>query len=80
MGYYEPQFAYITVTQQWRFHVPARRYFNQALAEVKALLKPSRQCLWKASGRKLNGYQADLLHSSVEHCLDMEPEPSYPDW
>ena len=43
MGYYEPQFAYITVTQQWRFHVPSRRYFNQALAAVKELLKPNRQ-------------------------------------
>lgn len=80
MGYYEPQYAVITMTQQWKLHVPSRRYFSQALEEVRKLIKPSRTCLWKLGGQKCNGYQADLTSVSIEHSLDTALDPSYPDW
>jgi hypothetical protein len=78
-SYYSPRECIITATQQWRLHVPAQRYFNKALEDMKALLQPSRQCVWKASGRNYNGYQADLVFCSIETIAPTE-ELSYPDW
>ena len=80
MGYYEPQEALVTVTQQWKLLVPSKRYFTTALREIEKAMKPTRTCLWKLGGQKLNGYQADLLSFSIDHALDSATEPSYPDW
>lgn len=80
MGYYEPQETVITVTQHWRVQVAARRYFNQAVEEIRARLKPEHKCLWKASGRQYNGYQADLSSFSIVSALDSAIGGEYPDW
>ena len=92
MGYYDSQETIVTVTQYWHVRVAARRYFNQAIAELKGRLQPEHTCLWKASGSKFNGYQADLAsftidsasHSAIDSAshsaLDSAPASSYPDW
>jgi hypothetical protein len=84
MGYYEPQDTIVTVTQHWHVRVAARRYFNQAIAEIKERLQPEHKCFWKASGSKFNGYQADLasfaIDSASNSALDSALVSSYPDW
>jgi hypothetical protein len=84
MGYYDSQEALVTVTQYWHVRVAARRYFNQAIAELKGRLQPEHTCIWKASGTKFNGYQADLasftIDSALDPALDGAPAGSYPDW
>ena len=40
MGYYDSQETVVTVTQHWHVRVAARRYFNQAIAEIKERLQP----------------------------------------
>jgi hypothetical protein len=35
MGYYDSQETVVTVIQHWHVRVAARRYFNQAIAELK---------------------------------------------
>ena len=84
MGYYDSQEAIVTVTQHWHVRVAARRYFNQAIAEIKERLQPEHKCLWKASGAKFNGYQADLasfaIDSAPNSAIDSALVSSYPDW
>jgi len=84
MGYYDSQEALVTVTQHWHVRVAARRYFNQAIAELKGRLQPEHTCLWKASGTKFNGYQADLasftIDSASDSAFDSALACSYPDW
>ena len=84
MGYYDSQETIVTVTQHWHVRVAARRYFNQAIAEIKERLQPEHTCLWKASGSKFNGYQADLasftIDSAPNSALDSAPGSMYPDW
>ena len=84
MGYYEPQDTIVTVIQYWYVRVAARRYFNQAVAEIKERLQPERKCFWKASGSKFNGYQADLasftIDSAPDCAFDSAPGGMYPDW
>ena len=84
MGYYEPQDTIVTVIQYWYVRVAARRYFNQAVAEIKERLQPERKCFWKASGSKFNGYQADLasftIDSAPDFAIDSALVSSYPDW
>jgi hypothetical protein len=51
MGYYDSQETVVTVTQHWHVRVAARRYFNQAIAELKGRL-PARahmplESFWK---------------------------------
>jgi hypothetical protein len=79
MGYYDSQETVVTVTQHWHVRVAARRYFNQAIAEIKERLQPEHKCLWKASGAKFNGYQADLA-SFLTLPLTLPLVSSYPDW
>lgn len=84
MKYYAPEETIVTVTQHWHVRVAARRYFNQAIAEIKERLQPEHTCLWKASGAKFNGYQADLasftIDSALDSALDSAPSSMYPDW
>ena len=84
MGYYDSQETVVTVTQHWHVRVAARRYFNQAMAEIKERLQPEHTCLWKSSVTKLNGYQADLvslaIDSALDSALDSAPGGFYPDW
>ena len=84
MGYYDSQETVVTVIQYWHVRVAARRYFNQAIAEIKERLQPERKCFWKASGSKFNGYQADLasftIDSALDCALDSALVSSYPDW
>ena len=84
MGYYDSQEAVVTVTQHWHVRVAARRYFNQAIAEIKERLQPEHKCFWKASGAKFNGYQADLVSFTIDSApnsaLDSALVSSYPDW
>lgn len=80
MSYYSPQEATLIVTQVWKVHVAARRYFNKAMEEVKSKLKPDNRCFWKASGKNYNGYQADLAFFSIEEPLDSWKDALYPDW
>ena len=80
MGYYDSQETVVTVTQHWHVRVAARRYFNQAIAELKGRLQPEHTCLWKSSVTKLNGYQADLVSFAIDPALDSAPAASYPDW
>ena len=84
MKYYDSQETIVTVTQHWHVRVAARRYFNQAIAEIKERLQPERKCFWKASGSKFNGYQADLasftIDSASNSALDSAPGGMYPDW
>ena len=84
MGYYDSQETVVTVIQHWHVRVAARRYFNQAIAEIKERLQPEHKCLWKASGAKFNGYQADLasftIDSASNSALDSALVSSYPDW
>jgi hypothetical protein len=70
----------VTVTQHWHVRVAARRYFNQAIAEIKERLQPEHKCFWKASGSKFNGYQADLASFTIDSALDFAPGGMYPDW
>jgi UDP-glucose 4-epimerase len=49
MGYYDSQETIVTVTQHWHVRVAARRYFNQAIAEIKERLQPEHN----ASGKLL---------------------------
>lgn len=84
MGYYDSQETIIIVTQRWKLHVPSRRYFNQAVKEVKSRLAPERSCIWKPSKNKFNGYQADLVSFSIDpapdSALDSALSSGYPDW
>jgi len=84
MGYYDSQETVVTVTQHWHVRVAARRYFNQAITEIKERLQPEHKCFWKASGSKFNGYQADLasftIDSAPNSALDSAPSGMYPDW
>jgi hypothetical protein len=84
MGYYDSQETVVTVTQHWHVRVAARRYFNQAIAELKGRLQPEHTCLWKSSVTKFNGYQADLVSFAIDSAshsaLDSAPASSYPDW
>ena len=80
MGYYDSQEAIVTVTQHWHVRVAARRYFNQAIAEIKERLQPEHKCFWKASGSKFNGYQADLASFAIDSALDSTSSGMYPDW
>ena len=80
MGYYDSQEALVTVTQYWHVRVAARRYFNQAIAGLKERLQPEHTCLWKASGTKFNGYQADLASFAIDSAIDSALACSYPDW
>lgn len=77
--YYEPQEGIITVHQRWHVHVPARRYFAKAVADIMNELQPTRKCFWKPSLIKSNGYQATLITSSID-LLDSEQCLHYPDW
>ena len=76
MKYYRPTEAFITVTQVWKVQVAAQRYFNKAMEEVKTKLQPERECFWKQSLTRLDGYQADLVGFALDDGLDC----SYPDW
>ncbi|NBV28014.1 hypothetical protein EBS02_03200 [bacterium] len=80
MTYYEPKETILVVTQRWQFKAGASRYFKQALAELRERLQPINSCIWKASGAKYNGYQADLIDFTIDQALDFEPGSFYPDW
>ena len=80
MKYYDPQETTIVVTQVWKVHVTARRYLNKCMAEIKEKLQPGRECIWKSSAGKYDGYQADLASFTIDSALDSAPGFAYPDW
>ena len=80
MKYYDSQETIVAVTQYWHVRIAARRYFNQVITELKGRLQPKHTCLWKASGTKVNGYQADLASFTIDSALDSALAGSYPDW
>ena len=80
MTYYEPEDTVIVVTQRWQLKVGASRYFKKAIVELRERLQPVNPCLWKASGARYNGYQADLIDFTIDQALDFIPGASYPDW
>jgi hypothetical protein len=80
MKYYDPEERTLVVTQVWKVHVTARRYFNKAMAEIKEKLQPEHECIWKSSVGKYDGYQADLVSFSIDPALDSAPLCPYPDW
>lgn len=84
MKYYDSQETIVAVTQYWHVRVAARRYFGQVITELKKRLQLKQKCLWKASGTKFNGYQADLvsftIDSAPDSALDSAFSSVYPDW
>lgn len=80
MKYYDPEEATITVVQVWKVHVTARRYFNKCMTEIKEKLQPERDCIWKSSVGKYDGYQADLAFFSIDSAPDSALHSAYPDW